>query len=105
MTMTVSFASSTLKRLLPAAVLAAGLAAPLAMSAPAEARDGCGPGFHRGVYGWCRPNLRPRAVFVPYAYRPAFYGPRRFHGGGPRWRRWGVVHRPVGWHRGWHRRW
>ena len=22
----------------------------------ADARDGCGPGFHRGFYGHCRPN-------------------------------------------------
>jgi hypothetical protein len=23
---------------------------------PASAREGCGPGFHRGSYGHCRPN-------------------------------------------------
>ncbi|RVU13907.1 GCG_CRPN prefix-to-repeats domain-containing protein [Methylobacterium oryzihabitans] len=43
----------------------------------AEARDGCGPGFHQGVYGACRPNLGG----------PAFFG--------------GPVFRPVAWH--WHR--
>ena len=39
--------------------------------------DGCGPGFHRGPYGHCRPNGY---------FRPAYgYG--------------------YGWHRGWHRGW
>ena len=25
----------------------------------ADAAQGCGPGFHRGYYGWCKPNWRP----------------------------------------------
>ena len=38
--------------------------------------DGCGPGYHRGGFGACRPNggfFRPRGCFV----RPTPYGPRR----------------------------
>ena len=37
-----------------AIALAAG--ATLAASSPADARQGCGHGFHRGPYGHCRPN-------------------------------------------------
>ncbi|MDP4004564.1 hypothetical protein Q8W67_13965 [Methylobacterium sp. NEAU K] len=61
----------------------------------AQARDGCGPGFHRGFYGYCRPNFGPPRL----VYRPGFYGYRRFG-----WHRWGG-YRHVGWHHGWHRRW
>ncbi|KTS12795.1 hypothetical protein NS228_18150 [Methylobacterium indicum] len=69
----------------------------------AEARDGCGPGFHRGLYGWCRPNLVYRPYLVrPYASAPAY---RRF--GGHRWvgYRWRSHYR-YSWHRhfAWHRR-
>ena len=86
------------------AALVLGLAAGTAGGA--EARDGCGPGFHRGFYGYCRPNLgyRPYA-FRPYGYRVGFYGPRWHRWG---WRRpyaWGGGYRHVGWHVGWHRRW
>ena len=98
-------------KLAGAALLALGTLAGSAGNA--EARDGCGPGFHRGFYGYCRPNLYgPRF----YGYGPAFYGPR-WHGG---WhRRWGGWHHHAGWHRhwgggwrhagwhhgGWHHRW
>ena len=37
--------------------LAAGVA--LAAASSADARDGCGRGFHRGPYGHCRPNRGP----------------------------------------------
>ncbi len=36
----------------------------------ADAAQGCGPGFHRGWSGWCKPNWRP------YAYRPVYYAGR-----------------------------
>lgn len=114
MTGLTNIAATGLKRLLPAALLAAGLAAPLATAGTAEARDGCGLGFHRGLYGFCRPNLGPRVVYAPYVVRPVVYGPRvygpRFYGprrigwGGPRWHRWGG-YRHVGWRGGWHHRW
>ncbi|WP_336488806.1 GCG_CRPN prefix-to-repeats domain-containing protein [Methylobacterium nigriterrae] len=82
-------------KLAGAAFLALG--AMLATGGAAEARDGCGPGFHLGFYGYCRPN----AFYRPIVYRPAFYGYRRVGWYGPRWHRWG--YRYVGWHRpyGW----
>ena len=86
-------APTMLKRLGAVALVAAGLAAPLATAGAAEARDGCGPGGHRGPYGYCRPNFGPRPYYAPYAYRPAFYGPR--------WHRWGGGYG----YRGWHHRW
>ena len=48
------------------ALIAAALAAGVAMAgaSAADARDGCGPGFHRGYYGHCRPNDGPRAYAV-----------------------------------------
>lgn len=82
-----------------------------ATATTAEARDGCGPGFHRGWSGWCKPNWRS------YAYRPVYYARPVVYGYGYGWRRpWGYRH--VGWHRpwghhggwgwhraGWHHRW
>lgn len=81
-------------RLTGAALLALGTLAGTATVA--EARDGCGPGFHRGYYGYCRPNLYgPR-----WGWRPA-YGPRWHYG----WHRphWGGWHH-AGWRGGWHHR-
>ncbi len=79
------------------------LASGVLLTAPAaEARDGCGLGFHRGYSGWCRPNLGYR----PYAFAPAYprFGYRGW-GGGYRWHhayryRW---HRHFAWHGGGHR--
>jgi hypothetical protein len=50
-----------------AAVLVAGT---LASFSAANAAGGCGPGFHRGPYGGCRPNggavvVAPRVVVAP----------------------------------------
>lgn len=44
-------------------------------SATALAAQGCGPGFHRNVYGYCRPN----AYAAPGYYRP--YGAYGYRGG------------------------
>jgi hypothetical protein len=49
-----------------AAVLVAGAVAGLGA---ASAAQGCGPGYHRGPYGGCRPNggvvvVEPRVVVV-----------------------------------------
>ncbi len=54
-------------------------------AAPAQAAQGCGPGFHRTVYGYCRPNYggyygAPRVYRGGYAYRGGVYG-RRAYGG------------------------
>lgn len=48
------------------AVLIAALAvgAATASLSPAQAHDGCGPGFHRGPYGHCRPNEGPGGVVI-----------------------------------------
>ena len=43
-----------MKRLLMAALLA-GTA--FGIAAPAEAHGGCGHGWHRGIYGNCRPDF------------------------------------------------
>ena len=40
-------------------IAAAAVGATLISAAPAEARDGCGPGGHRGPGGYCRPNRGP----------------------------------------------
>lgn len=60
-----------------AAALAAGAA--LTVAAPASAREGCGPGFHRGPYGHCRPNngmgygARPGTLVIGNFYRGQGY--------------------------------
>ena len=60
-----------------AAVLVAGT---IAGFSAADAAGGCGPGFHRGPYGGCRPNggaivvapapvvVVPRARVCPYGF-------------------------------------
>ncbi|WP_407175205.1 GCG_CRPN prefix-to-repeats domain-containing protein [Bradyrhizobium sp. STM 3562] len=50
---------------LVAIALVAGTVA--GFSGAANAAGGCGPGFHRGAYGACRPNYGPP---------PRVYGPR-----------------------------
>lgn len=73
--------------------LAAGTA--VMAIAPAEARQGCGPGFHRGLHGACRRNDR-RAVEVVRAPRTGvFYPGRGYWSGGRYW------HQRYRWHGGW----
>jgi hypothetical protein len=83
--------SSMIRKLALSLALVSGV---LFTAPAAEARDGCGPGFHRGFYGWCRPNWRP------YAYRPYLYGPgyRRFG-----YHRWGGYRWHYRYHYAWHR--
>lgn len=53
------------------AALAAGTM--MAASAPADAAQGCGPGFHRGPYGRCFPNGRgygPRGPLIVDRFYP-----------------------------------
>ncbi|MDE1915513.1 MAG: hypothetical protein KGJ57_10805 [Sphingomonadales bacterium] len=40
------------------AAMASGLVA-MAVASPAQAREGCGRGWHRGPAGHCRPNVPP----------------------------------------------
>jgi hypothetical protein len=49
----------------------------------AEAAQGCGPGFHRGPYGHCRPNYYGRNYGRPGFYGRPFYGYRRGYYGRP----------------------
>lgn len=82
------------------AALAAGAA--LTIGVPAEARQGCGIGAHRGPGGYCRPNRGrfygpPRGGFVgaPGLRIGVFYPGRGYWGG----RRY-YAHR-YRWHGGW----
>jgi hypothetical protein len=88
------------------AAMAAGLVA-AAVASPAQARDGCGPGYHRGPAGRCRPNRPPPpppgspgvAVGVPGG--PAlvignFYPGRGYWDGRRYWRH--RERRHGGWH-------
>ncbi len=74
-----------MKTSIPAAIAALLLGSLLGFgAAPAQAAQGCGPGFHRTAYGYCRPNYggyygAPGYYRGGYAYRGA-YG-RRVYGG------------------------
>jgi hypothetical protein len=74
------------------AVLAAGAA--LTVSVPADARQGCGVGAHRGPGGYCRPN-RGRVVVAPRVVVGRYYQGRGYWDGR---RYWGQRYR---WHGGW----
>ncbi|WBO23091.1 GCG_CRPN prefix-to-repeats domain-containing protein [Sphingomonas abietis] len=63
---------------------------------PANAREGCGPGGHRGPYGHCRANRGPVVVAGPGALVVGTYYPRRGYWDGRRY--W--AHRDR-WHGGW----
>ncbi|MET3481009.1 hypothetical protein [Methylobacterium sp. 1973] len=65
-TRTISLAALTLAAMLGLPPIGSG---GLGIAA-AQAAGGCGPGFHRGPYGACRPNV---------SGAPGYYGPR---GGG-----------------------
>lgn len=55
----------------------------LAAAAPADARQGCGPGMHRTPYGRCVPNRGPQGqVWVVGRYYPGhgyWYDNRWYH--------------------------
>lgn len=64
------------------ATLAVGTA--IAAVGPAQARDGCGPGAHRGPYGHCRVNGERVVVAAPvigtyYPGRGYWYNNRYWH--------------------------
>jgi hypothetical protein len=68
-----------------AASMGGAMAAPATMGAGPVAdglithvAQGCGPAFHRGPMGRCRPNVMPRRAFGPRCVvRPTPVGPRR----------------------------
>lgn len=67
------------------------------IASSAQAAGGCGPGYHRGPYDYCRPNFGPGPVIVaPYGPRVGYYYPRRgwWYGG----HYWGNRYR---WHGYW----
>jgi hypothetical protein len=65
-------------------VLAAGLA--IGTASTAVARQGCGPGAHRGPYGHCRPNVRgTRVVVTPHGFVVGRYYRGRGYWDGRRW--------------------
>jgi len=70
-----------------------GLATVLAIGAgsAADARQGCGAGFHRNFRGRCVPNARARVVWVTGRYYPG-----RGYWSGTRW-----YHHRYRWHNGW----
>ncbi|HEX4736822.1 MAG TPA: hypothetical protein VH331_04585 [Allosphingosinicella sp.] len=71
-------------KVLLAIALAAG--ATFVASAPADAAQGCGPGFHRGPYGHCRPNHDRDVVAVaPGLVIGNFYSGRGYWDGHRYW--------------------
>ena len=76
-----------------AVTLAAGVA--LAGVSSADARDGCGPGGHRGPRGHCRPNNGGPVVVAPALVIGQYYGRRGYWDGQRYWQ-----HRER-WHGGW----
>jgi hypothetical protein len=78
-------------------VLLVALAAGAALTTinPAEARQGCGAGFHRAPNGRCFPNRGRRVVVVPAPRVGVFYPGRGYWYGNRYW-----AHRDR-WHGGW----
>jgi hypothetical protein len=64
----------------------------LAVATPADARQGCGPGGHRGYYGHCRANRGHDRVVL----RVGTYYPGQGYWDGNRY--WQHRYR---WHHGW----
>lgn len=80
-------------------IVAFALAAGVAVSAisPAVAREGCGPGFHRGPHGGCRPDRGPdRIVVAPGGLVVGNFYDGRGYWDGHRYRE-----RRERWHGGW----
>jgi len=69
-------------------------AAMLAALVPAEAAQGCGPGFHRGPHDHCRPN-RAVSIGVPPLVIGTFYPGHGYWDGHRYWMR------RERWHGGW----
>lgn len=81
-------------RKLIAALLTAGAA--ISVIPVAQARDGCGAGYHRGPYGHCRPNRGDRVVAVgPRLVVGNYYRGQGYWDGHRYWRE------RYRWHNGW----
>ena len=83
-------------------LIAMAVGAVASVAAPAQAREGCGPGGHRGPYGHCRPNRGPGrpgvAIGVPGG--PALVIGNFYHGRGY-WDGRRYWQRRERWHGGW----
>ncbi len=66
-------------------MIALAASAALVSTVPAQARDGCGPGFHRGPYGACHPNGGPVVVGVAGPRIGVFYGGHGYWDGHRYW--------------------
>ena len=66
-------------------LLGAGALAALALTSTAQAAQGCGPGFHRGPRGVCRPNLGPGPAVVVGPRVGVFYTGRGWWDGDRYW--------------------
>ena len=68
-------------------ILAAGVA--VAAAGTADARQGCGPGFHRGPYNGCRPNRGPGwggpVIVGNYYHGRGYWDGRRYWQHRDRW--------------------
>jgi hypothetical protein len=74
-----------------AIALAAGVA--VAGASAADARDGCGRGFHRGPYGHCRPNhVGGLALNAPVLVVDRYYPGRGYWDGRRYWQHRGRHH-------------
>jgi hypothetical protein len=79
-------------------MLALSAGAALTLASAAQASGGCGPAFHRGPYGGCRPNYGPgpgAVVVAPGVVVGGFYPGRGYWDGHRYW--WHREH----WHGGW----
>jgi hypothetical protein len=67
-----------MKLLIAAALSFAAVSATIPV---AEARQGCGAGYHRGPAGRCRPNANARIVIVPRLVVGRYYAKRGYWDG------------------------
>lgn len=81
-----------MKRIILGAIAAGAV---LAAAAPADARQGCGLGFHRGFHGRCIPNRGRRFAGPRAPVVGVFYPGRGYWYGGRYW------HNRYRWHGGW----
>ena len=64
-----------------ALILTAGTAGLAFTAVPAQARDGCGAGYHRGPAGHCRPNMNRRGpvlIVGNYYHGQGYWDGRRY---------------------------
>jgi hypothetical protein len=85
-----------MKKFLAVALAASATLGVVAAVTPVSAAQGCGPGYHRGPYGHCRPNGgRGGVVVAPGLVIGNFYSGRGYWDGHRYWQR------RERWHNGW----